>query len=139
MAVGRVRFVMERDYASKALRDGSMRSMINKKAQLARALYFGRSKKVTGENARSGKISVFVGGEKHQGDRWEAELAGTSDHAVVEEFGRVERRGGRYSQAVAKRYGRTKTGRATKRRGGKHVMGGNNRRINSIVKTLEEQ
>ena len=139
MALSGVRFVMERDYAAKALKDANMRSMINKKAQLAKALYFSRSKKVTGENARSRKISVFIGGEKHMGDRWEAELVGTSDHAVVEEWGRVQARGGKYSKAVAKRYGRSTKGRATKRRGGKHVMGGDNRRMRSIVKTIEEQ
>lgn len=139
MAVQRVRFVMERDYASKALMDPKMRSMISKKARLARALYFSRVTKRTGANAKNTSIRVFVGGEKREGDRWESQLIGTSDHAVVEEWGKVLKRGGAYRAAVAKRFSRSRRGRATIRRGGKHVMGGDNRRrVNSIVATLEE-
>ncbi|QDF15383.1 hypothetical protein SEA_MOLLYMUR_22 [Gordonia phage Mollymur] len=136
MAPGRVRFEMKRDYATKALKSPEMGQMIMKKARLGVALYRQRVAKRTGENARKVRSKLTIGGDKM--DRVEGQIEAYADHALAREFGRVRRRGGEYTDAVAKRYGRDVLGRATSRTAREAVLGGDNRKRLAIVKTLEE-
>ena len=131
-----VRFDMKRDYATKALKSPAIAMMINEKVALAKALYFQRVKKRSGENARSTRTKVSMGGEKF--DRFEGTLTAYAPHALAREFGIVRERGGDYTEAVARRYGRSVKGRALKRSAREAVLGGDNRKRQSIVKSLEE-
>lgn len=139
MADPSVRFDMKRGYAREALMSPDMRGMINKKMKLAESLYFRRAAKRTGQNARSRRSEIIVGGEKRGADRFEGRLIAYAPHALAREFGRVKSRGGKYSQEVADRYGRSVRGRATQRGPAEHVLGGDNRRLRSVVATLESQ
>ncbi|AXH70409.1 neck protein [Gordonia phage Daredevil] len=137
MAPHNVRFKMERDYAEKALKSPAMRQMIGRKARLAIALFQQRATKRTGENARKIRSRTVIGGDKR--DRIEAHIETYSDHNLAREFGTVRKRGGSYSDEVAKRYGRDVLGRATSRSSREAVLGGDNRKRLSVVKTLEEK
>ncbi|AOE43711.1 hypothetical protein SEA_SPEEDDEMON_220 [Gordonia phage SpeedDemon] len=132
-----VRFSMKRDYASKALKSPDMQQMIMKKGRLAVALYRSRVKKRSGENARKIRSTITIGGDKL--DRVEAHVTAYAPHALAREFGAIRKRGGEYTDEVAKRYGRDVLGRATSRGAREAVLGGDNRKRLSVVKTLEEK
>lgn len=142
--VNKVRYEPERPYVGNALKSGPMGVMLKEKMALGEALYAkrvvkGRRPHRGPKNFSSVAARIALGGEKRGKDRLVGELFTTARHGIVREFGRSNDivRGAYYKKSVAERYNRGIRGRAKYRKNAEHVLGGDNRRKQSIVATLE--
>ncbi|WKW86177.1 hypothetical protein SEA_JONJAMES_38 [Gordonia Phage JonJames] len=142
MAVQRVRYEPNKPYVSNALISTQMRGMLREKTTLGKNLYARRV--VIGKRPHKGpKNFQSVGARvRRLGDRLVGELYTTARHGIVREFGRQRdiQRGAYYTKFVAAKYKRSIRGRAKSRgKDAEHVLGGDNRRRQSIIATLENR